>query len=261
MAIEKILAIDVGNTHTVVGLFEQEKFIHQWRISSGLNRTEDEFGALVNFLISLKGLDAAQISGVAISSVVPDLTFGISHMAQKYFNCQPFIIHSEIDLGMRIRYTDPTSVGADRLCNSVAGVAKYGSPLVIIDFGTATTFDCINKDGDYIGGLISPGIQTTITALHSRAAKLPVVEVKFPNNFIGKTTEESIQSGILNGAVCMLEGIVHRLISELGQETKIVATGGMAYNIAGQTTVINEVDRHLCLEGIAKLYYKNYDKS
>lgn len=261
MAVNKILAIDVGNTHSVVGLFEGEKFIHQWRISSGLNRTEDEFGALINLLLSLRGMAADEISGVAISSVVPDLTFSITHMAQKYFNCQPFIIDSDIDLGMNIKYTDPASVGADRLCNAVAGVAKYGSPLVIIDFGTATTFDCIDKNGDYIGGLISPGIQTSIAALHSKAAKLPLVELKFPEQFIGATTDESIQSGILNGAVYMLEGITTRLKSELGQETKIIATGGMADKIAGQTRMIDKVDRHLCLEGIVKLYYRNHDKA
>jgi type III pantothenate kinase len=260
MAIDKVLAIDVGNTHTVVGLFKGDEFLNQWRITSGLNRTEDEFGALINFLISLKGISPGEISGVAISSVVPDLTFGISEMAKKYFNCRPFIVNSEIDLGMKILYKDPAQVGADRLCNSVAGVEKYGSPLVIIDFGTATTFDCINKDGEYVGGLISPGIQTTIAALHSKAAKLPVVEIKFPKNFIGNTTDESIQSGILNGAVCMLEGITVHLKKELGEETKIIATGGMANKIANQTSVIDQVDRHLSLEGIIILYNRNYGK-
>ena len=261
MAVKKLLAIDVGNTHSVVGYFEGETFIQQWRISSGLNRTEDEFGVIINYLIALYGISAKDISGVAISSVVPDLTFGMVHMAKKYFNCEPFLITPDIDLGMKIKYVDPGAVGADRLCNSVAAIEKYGKPLVIVDFGTATTFDCIDDNGDYLGGLIAPGIQTSISALHLRAAKLPLVELEFPAQLIGRTTDESIQSGILNGAICMLEGVIRRLKTELGENLKVVATGGLADKMAGKSDAIDIVDRHLCLEGIVKLYYKNYGNS
>jgi len=172
-------------------------------------------------------------------------------------NADPLIIDSSIELGMKIRYLNPKTVGADRLCNAVAGIEKYGKPLIVIDFGTATTFDCIDENGDYLGGVISPGLHTSIFALHRNAAKLPAVDLEFPPQVIGRTTDESIQSGILYGAVSMIEGMVAQIRKELGSEAKVVATGGLAGKISRQTRCIEHVDPFLSLEGIVSIYQKN----
>lgn len=253
-----LLAVDIGNTHTVVGLFENETLLYHWRISSHLARTEDEIGPVLSFLFEKQGFQIEQIDGVCISSVVPDLTPIFVLLSKRYFNFQPMLVHSKLHLGMAINYNQPKNVGADRLCNAVAGIKKYGKPLVIIDFGTATTFDCIDANGDYQGGLICPGIDTSIKSLHMKAAKLPLVELYFPKNLIGRSTEESIQSGILNGTVVMIEGLVAKLKAELGESTKIVATGGLSKKIARHTACIDYVDPYLSLEGIAQIFYMNY---
>ena len=255
-----LLTIDIGNTHTVIGLFEGRKLLDHWRVSSNLARTEDEVGPVLLFLFEKKGVNANDISGVCISSVVPDLTPVFMLFSKKYFNIQPLIIHSKLNLGLKVKYREPSSVGADRLCNAVAGIDKYGKPLVIIDFGTATTFDCVDANGDYIGGLISPGIDTSITALHLKAAKLPIVELSFPKQLIGQTTEESIQSGILNGTILMIEGVIKGLKKELGNNTKVVATGGLSKKIAKRTDVIDFIDPYLSLDGIVSIYYMNIPK-
>jgi type III pantothenate kinase len=252
-----LLAIDIGNTHTVIGLFEEEKLLYHWRISSNLARTEDEVGPVLLFLFEKNGYNASQITGVCISSVVPDLTPVYMLFSKKYFNLQPLIIHSQVNLGLKVKYLEPASVGADRLCNAVAGRQKYGKPLIIIDFGTATTFDCINADGDYLGGLISPGIDTSIKSLHLKAAKLPLVELTFPDKLIGRTTEESIQSGVLYGAIFMIEGLIPAIKRELGSKTKTLATGGLSKKIAKRTDLIDIVDQYLSLDGIAMIYKMN----
>ena len=252
-----LLVVDIGNTHTVFGLVINSKIKIHWRITSSLARTEDEIGILLKEYFRHSNYKFSDVSGVCISSVVPDLSQVYVWMSQKYLEIDALIINSDLDLGMNVNYRDPKTVGADRLCNAVAGINKYGKPLIVLDFGTATTFDCINANGDYVGGVISPGIETSISALHQRAAKLPLIELKIPDFSIGQTTEESIQVGILRGTIHSVKGIVKDLRMELGQSAKVIATGGLAKVIAKKTDIIDEVDPFLSLEGIALIYNRN----
>lgn len=252
-----LLAIDIGNTHTVFGLMKGIKVLNHWRITSGLARTEDEIGMLLMSFFDNNNIEIKSIDGVSISSVVPNLTAIYVHMSERYIKQTPFIINNQIDLGFSIHYKDPTMVGADRLCNTAAGIRKYGKPLIIIDFGTATTFDCIDENGDYIGGVISPGIETSIKSLHLKAAKLPEIELQFPKTSIGKTTEESMQIGIVMGTVFTVDALITEISKELNGKPKVVATGGLAKVISLKTDLINSVDSNLSLEGIALLFDRN----
>lgn len=252
-----LIAIDIGNTHTVIGLFENDKLLYHWRMTSDLSRTEDETGAVLHYLFERQGFKSEDVDGVCISSVVPDLTPIYNLLGLRYFDVKPYIITSESELGLKIKYHEPKTVGADRLCNAVAGVEKYGKPLIILDFGTATTFDCINKDGDYLGGAIAPGIRTSFDVLHQKAAKLPRVEIKFPERVIGKATDESIQSGILKGSVYLIEGLIDEIRQELNFDARVVATGGLAATVSEHTKCINKVDINLSLKGIASIYKRN----
>ncbi|MCB0282042.1 MAG: type III pantothenate kinase [Calditrichae bacterium] len=252
-----ILVIDIGNTHTVFGIVKDDKLAVHWRVTSSLARTEDEIGILLKNYFEHENFSFSQIKGVTISSVVPDLTKAYIWMAQKYFHKNALVIDSSLDLGLKIQYKDPKTVGADRLCNAVAGIAKYGKPLIILDFGTATTFDCIDENGNYAGGVIAPGIETSISSLHRRAAKLPTVELEIPDTVIGTTTEESIQIGILRGAIHSVKGLIEDIRNQLGKNTTVVATGGLAKVIAQKTDIIDFVDPHLSLEGSAFIYKRN----
>ncbi len=251
------IAIDVGNTHTVVGLFNGKELVNHWRITSDLARTEDEIGVVMHYLFHNEGYQTEHLSGACISSVVPDLTPIYTMMCRRYLKVDPLIIDTTLNFNMKIKYREPKMVGADRICNAVAGKEKYGVPLIILDFGTATTFDCVDANGDYLGGVIAPGLYTSIEALHRKTAKLPRVELNFPENIIGQTTYESINSGIMFGAVFMVEGMTRRLKEELGAATQVVATGGLAKKIAKRTNVIQYVDPFLSLEGIAAIYHMN----
>lgn len=252
-----LLVTDIGNTHTVFGLMRDGKVLKHWRITSALARTEDEIGVLLRIYCQQSGYDFKDIGGVCISSVVPDLTTSHVRMTEKYIGVKPLVIHTGLQLGMQVLYKDPGTVGADRLCNAVAGVKKYGKPLIVLDFGTATTFDCINRDGNYLGGVIAPGIETSILALHHKAAKLPQVELSIPERPIGQTTTESIQVGIIGGAIHMVNGLVADISAELGPETRVVATGGLAPVIARKTKIIAHVEPFLSLEGMAMIYQMN----
>ena len=251
------MTIDIGNTHTVIGIFKDQKLINHWRITSDLARTEDEIAVVLNSLLEEQEIEKSDLRGGAISSVVPELTPIYRIMCKRYLEIDPLIIGAWNELGLAIKYKDPKAVGADRLCNAVAGKEKYGAPLIIIDFGTATTFDCLDDNGDYLGGIIAPGISTSIDALHRRAAKLPKVDINFPARLIGRTTDESIQSGILFGTTVMIDGLVEKIKLELGENTTVIATGGLAKKIAKQTKSIEHVDVYLSLEGIASIYQKN----
>lgn len=252
-----ILVIDIGNTHTVFGLMDGTTIVNHWRVTSSFARTEDEIGILLKEYMMHAGYNLTDVKGVCISSVVPDLTNSFKWMSQKYLGKEAMVISSDLDIGMPVLYKDPKTVGADRLCNAVAGIKKYGKPLVVLDFGTATNFDCIDANGNYLGGVIAPGIETSISALHRKAAKLPLVELNIPDSAIGRTTEESIQVGILRGTIHSVKGIIADIRTQLGAETKIVATGGLAKVIAKKTDIINAVDPFLSLEGIAMIYYRN----
>jgi len=253
-----LLAIDIGNTHTVFGVYRGAKLIADWRVTSMLQRTEDEVGTQVRLFLKEAGIPVKAIQGVGISSVVPNLTDIFSMMARKYFAAEPLIISSSLDLGFKIHYDDPHSVGADRLCNAVAGYASFGGPLIVIDFGTATTYDVLSASGDYLGGVIAPGIETSAVDLHRRAAKLPKIELHFPKGTIGRDTVSSMQAGILYGAVDSMEGMVERIQAEVrkreGKKATVIATGGFSDLMAQQSRMITACVPSLVLDGVRMIY-------
>jgi len=244
-----LLAIDIGNTHTVLGIFNKKKMIAHWRVSSPVLRTEDEIFLLVKNLCEHSAINTKKIDSVGIASVVPNLTDVYERMAKKYFHKEPLLISASLNLGIKILYDDPMAVGADRLCNAVAAFEKYKSACIVVDFGTATTYDVIAKNGDYLGGVITAGLETIAGELHRRAAKLPKVELHFPKSAIGKNTVTSMQSGIMFGAVDSLEGMIRRLRKEVGNAT-VIATGGLATVFEKQTSFIQFVEPWLVLDGI-----------
>jgi type III pantothenate kinase len=244
------LAIDIGNTHTVVGLFDGRKLLGDWRVTSFVTRTEDEFGMLIRQFCDQAHVPLKKIDAIGISSVVPNLTDVCTHMSRKYFMIEPIVVSSQLDLGITVRYDDPSAVGADRLCNAVAGFDKYKGPLVIVDFGTATTYDVVSKDGEYLGGVIAAGIETSSAELHRRAAKLPKIDLRFTERVIGKNTVESMQSGIVYGALDAMETMIRRISKELDDYPTVVATGGFSEMMKRQSKVINVLDPTLVLDGI-----------
>jgi type III pantothenate kinase len=256
-----ILAIDIGNTHTVFGIYDKKKMLGNWRVTSFVTRTEDEFGALVKTFCDDAGLSLKKITDIGISSVVPNLTDIMQRMAKKYFSLEPVIISSTLPLGLKILYDDPAAVGADRLCNAVAGYVKYGGPLIIVDFGTATTFDVISKNGEYLGGIIAPGIETSAAELHRRAAKLPKIDLHFPVSVIGKNTVASMQSGILYGTIDSMEAMVRRISKEIDDYPTIIATGGFSELLAKHSRLINKVEPTLVLDGIRIIVERSQARS
>ncbi|MDI6803656.1 MAG: type III pantothenate kinase [Bacteroidota bacterium] len=255
-----LLSIDIGNTHTVVGVFNKEKLISHWRLSSTITRTEDECFLIVKLLCEQINLPLINMGGVIISSVVPNLTDIFKRMAEKYFQVKPVIVSAALRLGIKIKYDDPTAVGADRLCNAVAAYKKYGGPAIVVDFGTATTFDVISPRGDYLGGVISPGIETAGGELHRRAARLPKIELHFPENVIGKNTVESMQSGIMYGALDAMEGMIKRIENKLGKKAHILATGGYSKFICQKSTFKIHCEPWLVLEGARLIYEMNVNQ-
>ncbi len=254
-----ILAIDIGNTHTVIGIYNGKKLLGNWRVTSFVTRTEDEFGALVKQFCDGAKIPLKKIKSIGISSVVPNLTDVCEKMARKYFMIEPIVVSAAIDMGMKILYDDPMSVGADRLCNAIAGFTKYKGPLVIVDFGTATTFDVISKNGEYLGGVITAGIETAAGELHRRAAKLPKIDLKFPDKVIGTNTVASMQSGILYGALDSMETMIRRISKELDDYPTVIATGGFSETMKKHSKVINKHEPTLVLDGI-KLIVERMEK-
>jgi len=253
-----LLAFDIGNTNIDVGVFNKSVLLQHWRIDSQTNKTLDEWYVLLYVLFTSAKLSLKEITGVAVSSVVPGITDSICKFTKKTFSIESFLITSNSDLGITIRYNEPTAVGADRLCNAVAGVALFEGPLIIIDFGTATTYDIVSAHREYLGGIIAPGLETATRILHQCAAKLPSVELSFPNSVVGTNTEQSIQAGILYGAVASVEGLVKRINEELGYKSTVIGTGGLALLIGERTTVINHYIPELTLIGIEKIYHRTY---
>ena len=251
-----LLTIDVGNTQIAAGLFLRGKLQTQWRLSSRHERTEDESWILMEGIARANGFEISEAIGVAITSVVPDIRHTFEKMAQKYLKCEPVVVNSELDLGIRIKYENPKAVGADRLCNAVGGFYKYGGPLIIVDFGTATTFDVVSANGEYLGGIIAPGIEMSSMILHQKAAKLPRVYLSFPPKTIGTTTETSIQSGLMYGNVEMVEGFTRRIQEELGQKTTNIATGGLARLVLGELRTSYLLDPYLTLEGLYMIHQR-----
>lgn len=254
---DMILALDVGNTNTVIGVYEKEQLLYHWRIETNRHKTEDEYGMMFKSLFEYVGLKFLDITGIIISSVVPPIMYAMEKMCEKYFHVDPLIVGPGIKTGLNIKYDNPREVGADRIVNAVAGVHLYGCPLIIVDFGTATTYCYINEKGQYEGGAIAPGINISTEALYSKAAKLPRIEIAKPDHIIGKNTVAAMQSGILFGYVGQVEGIVRRMKAQAKKEPKVIATGGLAGLIANESDMIEIVDPLLTLTGLRLIYERN----
>lgn len=252
-----LLVIDVGNTNIVLGVFDKEELVDHWRISTNRLRTTDEYGILIRNLFVMNELNADGIDAVIISSVVPPIMPTLERMCQRYFGVMPMIIGPGVKTGMNIKYDNPREVGADRIVNDVAAYAKYGGPLIVIDFGTATTFCAIAENGDYLGGAIAPGIGISTEALVQRTAKLPRIEVVKTDHVICRNTVQSMQAGVFYGFVGQVDGIVERMKKELGGKPKVVATGGLAVIIAPAAKTIDLVEPMLTLEGLRIIYERN----
>ena len=253
-----LLVFDVGNTNIVLGVFDGEELLYHWRVRTDQMKTADEYGMTIKNLFDFSGLTIGQINATAISSVVPPLTVVLEHVSLRYFYCKPLIVGPGTKTGLPIKYDNPREVGADRVVNAVAAQKLYPQEaLIIIDFGTATTFCVVNTAGEYLGGAIAPGIQISTDALFQRASKLPRVELICPPSLIGKNTVVSMQAGIMYGFVGQVEGIVNRLKAEIGGQSRVIATGGLAKLMAKETNCIDVVDEFLTLQGLRLIYEIN----
>ncbi|MDO7485586.1 type III pantothenate kinase [Peribacillus sp. NPDC096622] len=255
-----IFVLDVGNTNTVLGVYDEDILKYHWRIETSRHKTEDEYGMVIKSLLQHEGLSFDQFDGIIISSVVPPIMFALERMCKKYFGIKPLIVGPGIKTGLNIKYENPREVGADRIVNAVAGIQEYGSPLIIVDFGTATTYCYINEDKQYMGGAIAPGINISTEALYSKAAKLPRIEISRPEGIIGKNTVSAMQAGILYGYVGQVEGIVNRIKAQSNLEPTVIATGGLATLIANESTVIDVVEPFLTLKGLQLIYKRNREQ-
>jgi len=252
-----ILVFDVGNTNMVVGIYDNENLITHWRFRTDTQKTSDEYGLMLYTLFNYNQLDMGQIKAVVISSVVPTLMMELERMCHNYFSCKPLIIGPGIKTGLAIKYDNPREVGADRVVNAVAAYHRYGGPIIIVDFGTATTFCVVNRAGEYLGGAIAPGVKISTEALVNRASKLPRVELTKPKSMIGKNTIMSMQVGIIYGFVGQVEGIINRMKKEIDGNPRVIATGGLATIIADETDTIDIIDEFLTLEGLRMIYEIN----
>lgn len=249
-----LLAIDVGNTNLTLGVFRGEELLHDWRLKTDRDQTVDGWGVLIRNLLMLAGLQAGEINGVVIASVVPSLNDSLRRMAERYFHRTPLLLDSTVDTGLTIAIDNPSEVGADRIANSVAAFDRFGGPCVAVDFGTAINFDVVQANGSYVGGLLCAGVEVAAKALFSNTARLPQIEVTRPAKLIGTSTVGALQSGLFYGSLGLLDGILERLLAELGTDTKVVGTGGQAHVICPSSKYVREVDEHLTLKGLRLIW-------
>ena len=262
-----LLVVDVGNTNTVLGVFGPKAdvagpgrygtLMAHWRVSTNKSQTVDEYGVLFRNLFAMNGIEVSAVQGIVISSVVPPLDSTLREVCERYFQLKPLFIEPGVKTGMPVHYDNPAEVGADRIVNSVAAFEKFGGPCIIVDFGTATTFDVVSPKGEYLGGVITPGIGISADALFEHTARLPRVDIRKPPGVIATNTVNSLQAGLYYGYLGLIDGILERLIAELGGDVKVVATGGLATLMGGGSKYIREVDDLLTLEGLRIIYERN----
>ncbi len=259
-----LLAIDVGNTNIVVGVFEGSKLVESWRLATDNRRSADEYGTILGSMYRRINITESDIDDIIIASVVPSLLFTLEHMCLKFYEKTPIVVEQGIKTGIKINYENPRALGADRLVNAVAAHIRYGGDLIVIDFGTATTFDCVSADGTFLGGAIAPGMKTQAAALFEHTAKLPNVDLEIPGKFIARNTTEGMQAGLIYGHMGFTEHMVRGMKQEMSRELgcdpddiKVIATGGMATMVESGVDCIDVIDRRLTLDGLQMLHEKN----
>ncbi|HEY8444081.1 MAG TPA: type III pantothenate kinase [Clostridia bacterium] len=257
-----VLVIDIGNTNIKLGIFKENFLIASGRIATHYRRTSDEYGMLVTNLIEIHKLSKKDITGIIISSVIPDLNYTFEHMCEFYFGITPLVLGAGVKTGLNIKYDNPKEVGSDRIAVCVAAMKEYGKPLIVVDFGTATTINVVGRDNEFLGGLICPGIKTSLDSLAASAAKLPKIELVMPKSVIGKSTVTNMQSGMFYGFIGMLEHIVRKIKEEQGlEDAKVIATGGLSEYLKKGTDIIDHIDRRLSLKGLNYIYHMNFPNS
>lgn len=257
MSESHLLAVDIGNTHLVLGLFRGATRLADWRVATRPTTTTDEFGVLLRALFREGGFEGASVGGAIVSSVVPDLNHVLAESGRRFFDVEPLFVGPGVRTGMPILYDNPHEVGADRIVNAVAAIERWGAPIVILDFGTATTFDVVDPEGRYLGGVIAPGLGVSAEALFAKAARLHRVDVRRPQRVVGRNTEESIQSGLFHGYAALVAGVVERIRAEVGGTPRVVATGGLARVFESELPMLDAVDPGLTLDGLRLIWDKN----
>ncbi len=252
-----VFVLDVGNTNIKCGLFKDDKLLSSWRLTTNLEQTSDEYGISILGFLGYLNISVDEIQGIMISSVIPSINYTLTHMCKIYFKKTPLLVSPGIKTGINIKYDNAKELGADRIVNAVAAYEKYGGPIIVVDFGTATTFGAIDKNGNFLGGAICPGVKISAEALTLNAAKLPRVELSTPKSIIGKSTVSGMQAGLIYGFIGQVEYVITKMKSEMQGDVKVIATGGMSYMMEGDNKIFFEIDRLLTLTGLNMLYKKN----